>query len=516
MSAAVQQPSVLLDNRRTFASMMSAFSPFSMGMQQPYVVTASTTPLLIQGLTPNGIAPQPHPASLAIFHPTPAISLASTPATSASSSPTAAAVSAISVPPSSLSALRTRRESRPAAQLRGSAELMCDNKQCGMRFASEESLIEHLTRRAHQQQRHQGSRRQSLSYSQQCKSHTHASGSLTAQCSSQAGRGTKAKTPTARSKPGVENGEKAKGGKRPHAATNGEKAGRQKLVNGGKKQQKAELNDDHDEDISDDEGSSLSSDSDSDLSSDTDGSLDTDDSISDSDDDGSDSSDGDDDDKGGPFERFGRAIPSSSSSSSSDSNAASDDSSPRRTRRSSSSRRRPPTTTRPPRSSRSSPSSATDPPSSSPAAHPTSSRDPRVERIHRLHYLYKYRQPLTTPVHSLRCVLCNSGMHPNLGLLLSCHGGCGLSFHQHCMEMWTVPSGPWYCSDQCVKDECRVKEDASEDGRLDVDLAYLQLCRRWQQWYYKKEETTHRQQTATTRAQTALHRTSHVHRATVP
>ena len=490
-----QQPVFVYDNRHSMGTMQSSFAPYILGMhqQQPYIVTAAAaSPLLIQGLTPNSAASQP--ASVAIYHaahytPTPAISLlaaaASTPATT---HPVAAAVSAMAVPPSSLSALRTRRESRPTKALRGGAEIMCREKQCGMRFASDEALVEHITR-LHINNR-DIYRKPHITVAAAVAAAA-AAAAAAAHHSKQHRNGTQQtkdkvkQSSTARGKQGQVRGEKVRrSSKRPHAATNGsgEKSGRQKVQqqNGGRKRQEERRDSDDGSDISSDSSDS----SDSDISSDTsdsDSMLDTDDSISDSDDS---SSSSEDEKGGGPFERFGHALSSNSSSANSDSDSnSSADSSPRRTRRSSTSRRpvRTPTVRRP-RSAR--PSTTSDPSSSSssPAAtaHPTVSRDPRVERIHKLNYLYKFRQPATTPTHSLRCVLCNIGLHPNLGLLLSCHGGCTLSFHQQCMEMWTVPSGPWYCSDECVREECRVKEDGSEDIRLDTDLKFLYLVRRWQ------------------------------------
>ena len=473
MTTVAQPPVVGFNGGRTFALVRSAFAPFGMGGQQPHSavsVTATPTPLLVPALTPNGIFPQP--ASLPIFHPTPAIAIASIPlASDPSPVPVAVPASVLTVPPSSLSALRTRRESRPAKPLRGSAEVMCPNKQCGMRFASDDSLVEHLTR-VHFNNRdirkpHTVQPAVQVTYTR--KSHTN--GTVQSQAATAKAKLNTAARPRGSREPVMS--ERARNGKRPHTGTNGQKAGRQKQMNGHKKQ-KEELMDDGG---FTDEASSLSDSSD-DSSDDSLGSLDTDDSISDSDDHSSDSSSDDSEDKDVSFERFGRvgrAIASSSSSSDSDS---SNNSSPRRTRRLSISRRTP--VSRPPRSRAARlPSSAIDPASfsASPTAPSTASRDPRLERIHRLHYLYKYRQPLDTPVNHLRCVLCYAGLHPNLGLLSFCHGGCGLSFHMHCMDMWTVPSGPWYCSDECVREECRVKEEAGVDGRLETDLKYLQLCR---------------------------------------
>ena len=47
---------------------------------------------------------------------------------------------------SSLSALGKRRKSHFAKSSRGSGEEICPDKRCGMRFATEEELIKHLTR----------------------------------------------------------------------------------------------------------------------------------------------------------------------------------------------------------------------------------------------------------------------------------------------------------------------------------------------------------------------------------
>ena len=478
MSAIIKYPTAL-DSRHPF---MSSFPTFTVGMQQPYMATATPAPLLIQGLTPNGLSSQP--TAMAIFHPTPAITVASTPF-SAVPSLTAASVYG-SAPPSSLSSLRTRRESRPAKPPRGTAEVLCPEKGCGMRFASDESLVEHITRlhinnRDIYRKPHMAAvavqPAVQVTYARPYKRRVNGTLQQTA-----AGKDTsKSSTPT-RGKRGQGKGETERGGKRPHAATSGGKVMRRKQQSGGENKRRDEL--DFDGDVTDDD--SQSSDM-SDISSDdSDDSLDSDDdSISDSDDD-SGSSD-DDDVKGGRFEVFGRAMSSSSSSSSSDADSSTD-SSPRRTRRGFTSRR--PPTSRPPRSARSSLSSTTDPSpsSSSPSVHPTASRDPRLDRIRALNYLFKFRQPSATPVSLLRCALCNTGLHPNLGLLQQCHGGCGLSFHQHCIEMWTVPSGPWYCSDECVREECRVKDELSDDGRVDTDLKYLQVCRRWQNWFFKKKK----------------------------
>ena len=198
---------------------------------------------------------------------------------------------------------------------------------------------------------------------------------------------------------------------------------------------------------------------------------------------GSDSSSGGSDDvrDADPFDRFGRADHSQSDSTSSDTDASSSSTSSSSSRPSTPPlpafparrppRRRPPVQTRlhpPPKPTPRTPRPPTSPSSRTPA-------DIRARSIRANGYLFKFRFPPSTPHHLLRCLLCQDGISAERGLLLRCHGLCGLAMHIGCMGMAWVPAGPWYCSETCDKGTGLV------GGRMD-ELENIKVMRRWRQW----------------------------------
>ena len=187
-----------------------------------------------------------------------------------------------------------------------------------------------------------------------------------------------------------------------------------------------------------------------------------------------------------PFDRFGRADHSQSDSTSSDSDSNT----------SSSSLSSPPSTPplppfpsrRPPRRRPPSQPRPRPPPNPTPRTprrplSPTvqSAADIRARSIRNNGYLFKWRFPPSTPHHLLRCLLCQGGVSAELGLLLRCHGQCGLAMHAACMGMAWVPAGPWYCSETCDKGLGIVY------GQMD-ELESIKVMRRWRQWWERRKK----------------------------
>ena len=100
-------------------------------------------------------------------------------------------------------------------------------------------------------------------------------------------------------------------------------------------------------------------------------------------------------------------------------------------------------------------------------------------------YLFKWRFQPSVPHHLLRCLLCQGGPSHESGLLLRCHGKCGLAMHAACMEMAWVPSGPWYCSEQCDKGLGII------DGEMD-EVQSIRIMRRWRQWWERRKKNRSR------------------------
>ena len=190
------------------------------------------------------------------------------------------------------------------------------------------------------------------------------------------------------------------------------------------------------------------------------------------------------------FDAFGRADRSQSDSTSSDAMSQSSDASSSSSQSSAASaslsHRRPPRRRAPPQ-----PRSPTDRPrtqravvaprSPMPSPAPTlSAAAMRTKLIRNNAYLFKWRFTPSTSHHLLRCLLCQQGPAHELGLLLRCHGKCGIAMHAACMEMAWLPSGAWYCSEQCDQGT------GVADGEMD-ELENIRVMRRWRQWWDRRK-----------------------------